>query len=144
MKKMASSSTIEVVARLGAAVVTNVVSFCFPSLSLDQLQSLHRFNLESYEEARRGIKFGGPFPNWRSPLPPPGDFLHALLTLLAILWLLIKLRYSYLLRRLSHTLLSSQALEYILVGSGDVEENPGPTYLTGTFYIQYPVAIKSY
>ena len=62
---------------------------------------------------------------------------HTSLILLAFLWLLLFLKKccTYLLRSLSHILLSSQALEYILVASGDVEENPGPTYFTGMFLI---------
>ena len=68
--------------------------------------------------------------------------LHILLTLLALLWLhqilfLAQECCSYLSshdsRSLSCILLPSQALEYILVASGDVEENPGPTYFTGMF-----------
>ena len=56
-------------------------------------------------------------------------------TLLAFLCLLLFLKEccSYLLRSLSHILLSLQALECILLASGDVEENPGPTNLTGMF-----------
>ena len=44
----------------------------------------------------------------------------------------------YLSRSVSVGVLLSQALEDILIAAGDVEENPGPTYLTGTFVYIIP------
>ena len=43
-----------------------------------------------------------------------------------------------LLRTLSVNLLASQTIEVILVASGDVERNPGPTYLDGMFVFVAP------
>ena len=42
------------------------------------------------------------------------------------------------LRTLSVSLLASQTIEVILVASGDVERNPGPTYLDGMFVFAAP------
>ena len=49
-----------------------------------------------------------------------------------IIWLIFFLSWKNALCTVIHLyLLSSQTLEIILVASGDVERNPGPTYLTG-------------
>jgi hypothetical protein len=98
------------------------------------------------------INFGadvGPFSLWKTQFPPSEVYvLHALLALLAILWPLLFVakescsRYLSSLdsRSLSHVLLSSQALEFILVASGDVEKNPGPIYIPGMLlWNLYPI-----